>query len=76
MCIYIQTRLWEKTMTAKEALQRLKADGWYELSGKKTGHKHFKHPIKPGKTTVPMHPGDISKWTLKKIEEQSGVSMR
>ena len=63
-------------MTAREVIQRLKADGWYELPGNKSGHKQFKHPTKPGKTTVAMHPGDISRWTLKKIEEQSGVSMR
>jgi predicted RNA binding protein YcfA (HicA-like mRNA interferase family) len=63
-------------MTAKEVVRRLKADGWYELPGKKSGHKHFKHAAKPGETSVPMHPGDIPKWTLKKIEEQSGVLMR
>ena len=63
-------------MTAQEVLQRLKADGWYELSGKKTGHKQLKHPTKPGKTTVPMHPGDVARGTLRKIEEQSGVQMR
>lgn len=63
-------------MTAQEVIRRLKADGWYELPGKKTGHKQFKHPSKSGKTTVAMHPGDVPKWTLKKIEEQSGVSMR
>jgi len=49
----------EKCMTSKEVIQRLKMDGWYELPGKKTGHKQFKHPTKPGKTTVSMHPGDI-----------------
>jgi predicted RNA binding protein YcfA (HicA-like mRNA interferase family) len=63
-------------MTAKEVTRRLKADGWCELPGKKTSHKHFKHPAKAGKTTVAMHPGDIPWWVLKKIEEQSGVSMR
>jgi predicted RNA binding protein YcfA (HicA-like mRNA interferase family) len=63
-------------MTAREVIQRLKADGWYELRGKKTGHRQFKHPTKPGKTTVPVHSGEMGRWTLKKIEEQSGVSMR
>jgi predicted RNA binding protein YcfA (HicA-like mRNA interferase family) len=63
-------------MTAREVVHRLQADGWYELPGKKTSHKHFKHSSKMGKTTVPMHPGDIPRWTLKKIEEQSEVSMR
>lgn len=62
-------------MTAKEVIRRLKADGWTECPGKKTSHKQFKHPTKPGKTTVAMHPGDIPKWTLKKIAEQSGVAM-
>ena len=63
-------------MTAREVIQRLKADGWYELRGKKTGHKQFKHPKKPGKTTVPMHADDVPGGTLRKIEEQSGVKMR
>lgn len=63
-------------MTAKEIIQKLKAEGWYELPGKKTSHKQFKHPTRQGKTTVPMHPGDIPCWTLKKMEEQSGVTLR
>lgn len=62
-------------MTANEVIRRLKAGGWYELPGKKTSHKQFKHPTRPGKTTVAMHSGDIPKWVLKKIAEQSGVAM-
>lgn len=62
-------------MRAKEIENRLKAAGWIELPGKKTSHKQFKHPIKPGKITVPFHPGDINPLTLKSIEKQSGVSM-
>ena len=63
-------------MTAREVVQRLKADGWYELPGRKSGHKQLKHPAKQGKTTVPMHPGDVPRGTLRKIEEQTGVNMR
>lgn len=63
-------------MTVKEVIRRLKAAGWYELPGKKTSHRQFKHPDKPGKTTVSMHPGDIPPRTLKRIREQSGVDMR
>lgn len=62
-------------MKPKEVIQRLKDDGWYELPGKRTSHKQFKHPTKPGKTTVAMHPGDIPPPTLKLIEKQSGVKM-
>jgi predicted RNA binding protein YcfA (HicA-like mRNA interferase family) len=60
-------------MRANEVIKKLVADGWYELQGKKTGHKQFKHPSKSGKVTVPMHPGDIPRWTLKMIKKQSGV---
>jgi len=62
-------------MTAKEVIKRLKADGWVELPGRGTGHKQLKHPEKPDKVTVPMHPGDIPKWLIKRIEKQSGVSL-
>jgi len=48
-------------MTAKEVLKKLKAAGWYDLPGRKTGHRHLKHLERPGKVTVPMHPGDIPK---------------
>jgi len=62
-------------MKAKEVMRRLQADEWYELPGKRTSHKQFKHPTKPGKVTVAAHPGDIEPWALKNIEKQSGVSM-
>ena len=62
-------------MTAKEVLKKLKSAGWYNLPGRKTGHRHLKHLERPGKVTVPMHLGDIPKWVLKKIEQQSGVSL-
>ena len=62
-------------MKAKEVQRRLEADGWVQEPGKKTSHKHFKHPAKPGKVTVPFHPGDVNPITLKNIEKQSGVSM-
>ncbi|MDL2268375.1 type II toxin-antitoxin system HicA family toxin [Desulfosarcina sp. OttesenSCG-928-A07] len=63
-------------MRPKEVKRRLEADGWLELPGGKTSHKHFKHPTKPGKVTVPFHAKDVNPITLKNIEKQSGVSMR
>lgn len=48
------------------------ADGWYFV--KQTGsHRQYKHPVKPGKVTIPFHPGDIDKGTLKKIYQQAGL---
>ena len=62
-------------MKAREVIQRLEADGWYKLPGKRTGHQQLKHPTKLGKVTVAAHPGDIEPWVLKHIEKQSGVNM-
>lgn len=59
-------------MKPREVQKRLEADGWRELPGGKTSHKQFKHPEKPGKVTVPFHPGDIRSYLtidLKKIIE-------
>lgn len=63
-------------MTAKEIVKALEADGWYELKGGKTGHRQFKHDQKPGKVTVPMHPGDIPFLTVKSIAKQAGLKLR
>ena len=47
-------------MRFREADQMLKDDGWYvsDISG---SHYQYKHPTKPGKVSVPNHPGDIPK---------------
>jgi predicted RNA binding protein YcfA (HicA-like mRNA interferase family) len=63
------------SMTSKEVVQALKADGWVARKGGKTSHKHFKHPTKPGLVTVSMHTGDIPLGTLKRIARQSGLSL-
>ena len=63
-------------MKPNEVIKRLEADGWYKLPGKRSGHKQYKHPTKPGKVTVPVHSKEIGLPTLKSIEKQSGVKMR
>lgn len=58
--------------SSREILKMLKADGWYEV--KCVGdHHQFKHPVKPGKVTVPHPRKDLTKATLKSIERQSGL---
>lgn len=48
-------------------------DGWYFI--KQVGsHRHYKHPTKPGKVTIPNHGGkDINPTTVKQIMKQAGL---
>jgi len=49
-------------------------DGWYEV-GQTGSHRHFKHPKKKGKVTVPHPKRDLPIKTLKSIERQAGVDL-
>lgn len=59
-------------MKAKELEKLLIADGWYHKNTKGS-HKHFKHPSRPGKVTIPQHGGDLDIKTAKSILEQAGL---
>ncbi|MBQ3600232.1 MAG: type II toxin-antitoxin system HicA family toxin [Lachnospiraceae bacterium] len=59
-------------MRAIELERILLKDGWYVV--KQVGsHRHYKHPTKPGKVTIPIHRGDIDKGTVKSILRQAGL---
>ena len=45
-------------LTAKQLIKKLKEHG-YVLYSSEGSHQHFIHPHKPGKVTVPVHPGKI-----------------
>lgn len=61
-------------MTSREVIKQLTADGWYWV--KTVGdHHQYKHPAKPGKTTVPHPVKDMNIKLLKSIERQSGVRL-
>ena len=60
-----------KRLNAKEVFKLLKLLGWY-FDSQKGSHKHFKHPIKKGKITIPDH-GDLDIGTLRSIFEQAGI---
>ena len=62
-------------MNSKEIIKRLQADGWY-LVATKGSHANYKHPLKPGRVTVPHPKRDLPLGTLKSIEKQSGVKLR
>jgi len=59
-------------MTAREIIRILHKDGWYEVN-QEGSHLQLKHPVKPGKVTVPKHSGDIAPGTLKRIYSQAGL---
>lgn len=59
-------------MTAQEIEKEIKADGWY-YHNTKGSHRHFKHPAKPGKVTIPQHKGDIHPKTIETIRKQAGL---
>ena len=63
-------------MKAREIIRSLHQDGWFAV--RVTGsHQHFKHPVKPGLVTVPVHGGaDVKLAVVKSIEKQSGLKLR
>lgn len=48
------------------------ADGWV-FGGQEGSHRHYTHPTKPGKVTIPFHSGDIPKGTENSILKQAGL---
>ncbi len=60
--------------SSREIIAVLLRNGWFEAS--QTGsHRHFKHPTKPGKVTVPHPKRDLPVKTIKSIEKASGVKL-
>jgi predicted RNA binding protein YcfA (HicA-like mRNA interferase family) len=54
-------------------MRLLKEDGWF-LKKTKGSHRHFKHPLKKGKVTVPGHENDtLAPGTLASILKQAGL---
>lgn len=61
-----------KSYSSREVIKMLLADGWFEVAVVGSHHQ-FKHPTKPGRTTVKHPDKDIPIKTLKSIEKQSGL---
>jgi predicted RNA binding protein YcfA (HicA-like mRNA interferase family) len=58
---------------AREIIRMIEADGWRFLV-QRGSHRHYVHPIKPGKVTVPMHAGkDLQPGTVHSILKQAGL---
>ena len=67
--------VYRASMSSREVIQRLKQDGWYEVAHVGS-HKQFKHPVKPGRVTLPHPVRDIPIGTLRSIEKQAGIRLR
>jgi predicted RNA binding protein YcfA (HicA-like mRNA interferase family) len=59
-------------MTFREIEKIVKVDGWY-FASTNGSHQHYKHSTKPGKVTIPKHPGDMPKKVVNSILKQAGL---
>jgi predicted RNA binding protein YcfA (HicA-like mRNA interferase family) len=60
-------------MKISEILRLLQDDGWF-LVATRGSHRQYKHPVKPGRVTVPGKPSDdVAPGTLNSIMKQSGL---
>jgi len=57
---------------SRDIIRELEADGW-RLVGVTGSHHHFKHPVKPGKVTIPHPRRDLHPKTVRSIYRQAGL---
>ena len=72
ICMIIHTSGGGAMPSSREILKRLRADGWV-LAAVSGSHHQFKHPVKPGKVTVPHPRKDLSPGTVRSILRQAGL---
>jgi len=60
------------TMSSKDLIKRLEADGWI-LRGSKGSHHVFVHPAKPGHISIPHPKKDLGVGLLQKLLKQAGL---
>jgi predicted RNA binding protein YcfA (HicA-like mRNA interferase family) len=59
-------------LKARELEKMLLDDGWIFI--RQIGsHRHYKHPNKPGKVTIPFHRGDVDKGTANSVLKQANL---
>ena len=57
----------------REVIRIVERDGWYHV-GTRGSHRHFRHPEKPGKVTIPGNLGEeVPKGTWRNIQRQAGL---
>lgn len=60
-------------MDSRSLIRLLQQDGWvlHSVTG---SHHHFRHPVKPGKVTVPHPMKDMHPKTVKSAMRQAGLA--
>lgn len=56
----------------KEMERIILKDGW-SLEAQVGSHRHYKHPEKPGRVTIPFHTGELTKFVENSILKQAGL---
>ena len=57
----------------RDAIRLVERDGW-RMVRTRGSHRQFKHPVKPGRVTIPGKPGDdLPDGTWDSIMKQSGL---
>jgi predicted RNA binding protein YcfA (HicA-like mRNA interferase family) len=59
-------------MKSRELIRVLERGGW-RLAAVKGSHHQFKHPVKPGRVTVPHPRRDLPAGTLNSVLKQAGL---
>ena len=60
-------------MKIRDLIKAVEKDGWRHVKTKGS-HRQYKHAEKPGRVTIPGHPGDdVMPGTLKSILTQAGL---
>src|SRR5438067_1782952 len=60
-------------MKVRQIIKLIEAEGWYRIKAK-GGHRQYKHPVKPGRVTVPgKMSADLDKKTARSILKQAGL---
>jgi predicted RNA binding protein YcfA (HicA-like mRNA interferase family) len=62
-------------VNSRDIIAALEADGWRQVAHEGS-HVHFKHPVKPGRVTVPHPKRDLPLGTLKSVEKQARIKLR
>ncbi len=61
-------------MNSRRVIKLITDGGWHEVA-QSGSHKQYKHPMKPGRVTVPHPKKDLPKKTLRSIERQAGIKL-
>ena len=58
-----------------EMEREILGDGWV-FKSQEGSHRHYVHPVKPGKVTIPFHSGELSDIVIRSIRKQAGLDKK